>query len=266
MLRPYVKHYFLFQSAIEAAVKDVVFPTGSMEVIFNLGNDTWETFGENSFRRTPSVELWGQITRPLALRMTGQQTLLGIAFFTHSARGFFNEGLDEFNDRVHDLYEVLGNPVKTLHAQLLEARETKARIALVEQFLLKRLGKHDKKNDTIQRVGSLLASIEGAENRLALPTEHTLGLVAAQHGISSRYLHKLVQQHTGLSPREFRKIRRFQASLRLLVAHEQPLTAVAHACGYFDQSHFIRDFRAFTGLTPSAYRESGLLLHQFFID
>ncbi|WP_046247124.1 helix-turn-helix transcriptional regulator [Hymenobacter terrenus] len=266
VLRPYVKQYFLFQSNLESAFEDVVFPSGDMEVIFNLGDETWETYGGKTFSKTPLVELWGQVTRPLAIRLVGQQTLLGVKFFTHSAAFFFAEGLNEFNNRVYALQDVLGNSVNILHSQLLEERETNARITLLEQFLLKRLIKSDKKTTTIARVSSLLSSIESTEPQHPASAEHRLGLVASQHGITPRYLHKLVQQHTGLSPREFKKIRRFQSSLRLLAAHKQPLTSIAHECGYFDQSHFIRDFKSFTGLTPSAYLEAELLLNQFFID
>ncbi|MBC8085102.1 MAG: helix-turn-helix transcriptional regulator [Hymenobacter sp.] len=264
VLKPYVKQYFLFQSNLENAFEDIVFPTGDMEAIFNLESETWQTFGENKFHKTPPVELWGQVTRPLAIRLAGQQTLLGIKFFTHSAAFFFDEGLNEFNNRVYDLREVLGNSVKVLHSQLLEERETKARIALIEQFLQKRLLNCGKKTATIARVGSLLRSIENTEVKPAGSAEQSLGLVASQHGITPRYLHKLVQQHTGLSPREFKKIRRFQSSLGLIDAHRQPLTTIAHECGYFDQSHFIRDFKSFTGLTPSAYLDAGLLINQFF--
>ncbi len=49
----------------------------------------------------------------------------------------------------------------------------------------------------------------------------------------------------------FNKINRFQFSLRLIAKNDQPFTAIAYDSGYFDQSHFIRDFKSFTGLTPS---------------
>lgn len=266
ILRPYVKQYFFFQSKLEKAFEDVVFPSGGMEVIFNLGDDTWETFGGSKFSKTPPVELWGQVTQPLAIRLAGRQVLLGVQFFTHSAAFFFDEGLNEFNDRVHDLEQVMGHSARTLHAQLLEARETTARIGLLEHFLLNKLFQRRNKAAAIGRVGHLLTSIEHAEDTPTAPAERSLGLVAAHHGITPRYLHKLVQQHTGLSPRAFKKIRRFQSSLRLLAGPKLPLTAVAHASGYFDQSHFIRDFKSFTGLTPSAYLESTLLINRFFID
>ena len=94
ILKPYVKHSYLFQSYLESAFEDTVFPSGDMEVIFNLGEGMWEILGENKFCETPPVELWGQITRPLAIRSAGKQTMLGIRFFAHSPAFFFDEALE----------------------------------------------------------------------------------------------------------------------------------------------------------------------------
>jgi AraC-like DNA-binding protein len=76
----------------------------------------------------------------------------------------------------------------------------------------------------------------------------------------------LIYQHTGLSPKSFNKISRFQLSLRLIAKNEQPFTSIAYDCGYFDQSHFIRDFKSFTGLTPSAYLENKFSVNQVFLQ
>ncbi|HVU93605.1 MAG TPA: helix-turn-helix domain-containing protein [Puia sp.] len=92
---------------------------------------------------------------------------------------------------------------------------------------------------------------------MALPSgdaaETRINAIATRHGITSRYLNKLIYQHTGLTPISFNKIRRFQFSLRLIARKDQPLTSIAYESGYFDQSHFIKEFKSFTGLTPSAY-------------
>ena len=77
--------------------------------------------------------------------------------------------------------------------------------------------------------------------------------VANRYGITSRYLQKLFLQYTGLTPKLYSKINRFQNSLRLVIKKDISLTSIAYDCGYFDQSHFIRDFKSFTGLTPSDY-------------
>src|SRR5207237_7458101 len=100
------------------------------------------------------------------------------------------------------------------------------------------------------KVGSMLRSIKKD------PAENNLGNVASKYGITPRYLHKLIYQHTGLSPMSFHKIIRFQQSLKLITRNDLSFTTIAYSSGYFDQPHFIRDFKSFTGLTPSAYLDN----------
>jgi AraC-like DNA-binding protein len=77
--------------------------------------------------------------------------------------------------------------------------------------------------------------------------------IARRYNISTRYLCKLFLQYTGVTPKLYNKINRFQHSLRLIAENQFSLTSIAYDCGYFDQSHFIRDFKHFAGLTPSSY-------------
>jgi AraC-like DNA-binding protein len=259
ILKPYIRYYYIFESDSDAEFEDTVFPSGDMEAIFNLGEGTWESSVENKFHKTPQIELWGQITKPLAIRSRGKHTMLGIKFFTHSAAYFFNDGIGVFNDQVSDLGDIIGSPVKNLHAQLLETKDEDKRIGLIEIFLLKRLIGNEKKSSRIDKVADILTSIK--KN----PAENNLGNIATKHGITPRYLHKLIYQHTGLSPTSFNKINRFQFSLKLIAKNEQPLTTIAYSSGYFDQSHFIKDFKSFTGVTPSAYLENASSINLLMI-
>jgi AraC-like DNA-binding protein len=260
ILKPYIKCFYIFESEADIEFEDTVFPSGNMEVIFNLGEGTWESSFENKFFRTPQIELWGQITKPLAIRSKGRHTMLGIKFLTHSAAYFFNEEIGVFNNRVSDLCDIIGSPVKILYSELLEITETNRRIALIENFLSKRLTTTGRKSFRIDKVANILTSIN--KN----PTETCINTIASKHGITPRYLHKLIYQHTGLSPKAFNKINRFQRSLRLIAKNDQPFTSIAYDCGYFDQSHFIRDFKSFTSVTPSAYLENKFPVNQVFLQ
>jgi AraC-like DNA-binding protein len=76
--------------------------------------------------------------------------------------------------------------------------------------------------------------------------------VAARYGMSSRYLQTIFLNYSGLTPNLFSKINRFQKSLQLVAKKDLSLTTVAYKCGYYDQSHFIKDFKYFTGFTESS--------------
>ena len=91
VLKPYIRHYYIFESDSDIGFEDTVFPSGDMEMIFNLGEGIWESSVDSIFSRTPKIELWGQITKPLAIRSKGRHTMLGIKFFTHSAAYFLDD-------------------------------------------------------------------------------------------------------------------------------------------------------------------------------
>jgi AraC-like DNA-binding protein len=246
-LLPYVKCYYIYESDTPASFEDTVFPSGCIEIIFNLGTGKWQTAVEHTFVTTPPIELWGQIIRPLPIKSIGKNTMLGIRFYPHAAAGFLREKVDLFNNQVVDFRDLSDSTVNLLYTRLQETNSWHKRIVLVENFLLQRLSIATAKFGKMTVVSDIMKEIrqydffDNIEN------------VASRYGITSRYLQKIFLQYTGLTPKLFSKINRFQNSLQLLIKNESSLTAIAYDCGYFDQSHFIREFKSFTGYTPSGY-------------
>lgn len=246
-LLPYIKCYYIYESDINTPFDDTVFPSGCIEIIFNLGTGKWQTAVGDTFVTTPSIELWGQIIRPLPIKSIGKNIMLGIRFYPHAAALFLREKVDLFNNQVVDFSDLSDNTVNILYARLQETGSWHTRIALVENFLLNRLAIAEPKFNKIGVVSDVMKEIrrydffDNIEN------------VASRYGITSRYLQKIFLQYTGLTPKLYSKINRFQNSLQLVLKRESSLTAIAYDCGYFDQSHFIREFKSFTGYTPSGY-------------
>ncbi|MBO9615529.1 MAG: AraC family transcriptional regulator [Dyadobacter sp.] len=260
ILAPYIRHYYIFESEGNAAYEDTVFPSGDMEVIFNLGDGIWESFQENSFHKNPAIELWGQITRPLPIRSSGAHLMLGVRFFTHATSFLLDDEIGIFNDQVSDLTDVMGKDIRDLHGRLQEANSAAARITLLDDFFTGKLMRASRRQDRLDKIARILTSLTKD------PSENNIGRTAGTFGITTRYLHKLVYQHTGLSPKSFDKIHRFKTSLKLIGENKLPLTSIAYDAGYFDQSHFIRDFKSFTGLTPSAYLSNLSAVNQMLIN
>ncbi|GAO45499.1 putative AraC family transcriptional regulator [Flavihumibacter petaseus NBRC 106054] len=218
-----------------------------MEFIFNLGDGFWKTQQNERFLTTPPVELWGQITQPLRVKAGGKNHMLGVRFYPHAASLFLRQEASHFNDQVMDLRDVVGGEVVTLYEQLLNTPVSSDRISVLETWLLQRIA-----GETV--LSGKMPLISQVVNDLSLPDNAlTVETVASRYNISPRYLHKLFVLYTGIGPKSFMKIRRFRRSLALLRQENESLTAVAYEAGYFDQAHFIREFKAFTGLVPSAY-------------
>jgi AraC-like DNA-binding protein len=245
-LKQYVKCYYIYESDTNVAFEDIVFPSGCIEIIFNLGTGNWQTAASDGFVTTPSIELWGQLIRPLPIKSIGKNTMLGIRFFPSAAACFLNDKVALFNNQVVDFNDVSGDAV-TLYSKLLETTQWNKKIQLVEDFLLHRLQASERRLGRITLVDEIMKEI--GKNDFFDNIEN----VASRYGITSRYLQKLFLQYTGLTPKLYSKINRFQTSLQLVTKRNTSLTSIAYDCGYFDQSHFIREFKSFTGFTPSGY-------------
>jgi AraC-like DNA-binding protein len=132
-----------------------------------------------------------------------------------------------------------------LHERLVEARTQGQRFQILEQCLLARavrpLARHP-------AVAFALSAFQGRA------PARTVGDVTTTLGLSPRRFIEVFTREVGLTPKLFARIQRFQNLLWTLNGHASPAWAdLALACGYYDQAHFIRDFRSFSGLNPSGY-------------
>jgi AraC-like DNA-binding protein len=215
--------------------------------MFNLGSSSFETGRGEGFSKTPTVELWGQIIEPLTFRSLGKGKMLGARFFPHTAALFINDPINLFNDVVSDFNYIAGKDATTLHEKLWETEKLGDQIKLFEEYLINKLHQFQKKQQKFRVVNSAMNDLKRED------FFENIEDVAARYNITSRYLQKLFVEYTGVSPKLYQKIHRFQKSLLLTGKDHESLTDIAYECGYFDQSHFVRDFKYFTGMTPSAF-------------
>jgi len=173
--------------------------------------------------------------------------MLGVRFHPHAGSCFVKENIERLHNQVVSFADISGSEVHVLGERLLNTQDWNARISLVEHFLLTMLSSHQKRSGRISVVTSIIQELKHEQ------FFDNIENVASRHGITSRYLQKLFLQHTGLTPKLYSKINRFQNSLKLVSKKDKTLTSIAYDCGYFDQSHFIREFKSFTGVTPSGY-------------
>ena len=243
-LKHYVQCYFICENNTPAVIEDKVFASGFVEIMFNLGESGPQKLMNGKLVSQPSIQLWGQTIQPLSFSTTGKHTMLGVRFFTHTAACFFDEPIDTFNNHVVDFNDIAGRDARLLYTKLLEANTLAKRIELVEEFLLARLTRFASRFGRLNMMNSIMHELNHED------FFENINSVAARYGLSSRYLQKLFVTYSGLSPNLFSKISRFQKSLQLVAQKQLSLTAIAYDCGYYDQSHFIKDF---TGSAPSHF-------------
>lgn len=188
----------------------------------------------------------GQLSSAFDFQPSGSINLLGVRFHAHGIFPFLHLPLVEMTDRVVALHEVWNNFSKELEPRLFEAPDDRRRINLVEDLLLTMVGKYDMHADThVKNAVECIASKQGL-----ISIEELTG----QIGLGRRQLERKFALQVGVSPKLYTRIIRFQKIFNLVQRTEKyKWPDVSVDCGYYDQSHLIRDFKTFSGRTPSDY-------------
>jgi AraC-like DNA-binding protein len=164
------------------------------------------------------------------------------------ARRFFGMPMGELAGQVVELEGLIGAEAGELAERLALTPDWATRIDLFERAIARR----------VLAAAAVAPELEWAWGRLlasggAVP----VGELAAELGWSRRYLAARFRSELGMAPKALARILRFERAVGRLRAGEE-LAALALDAGYYDQAHFNRDFRAFAGKTPTAYRPSAV--------
>lgn len=258
-LSPFVECYYGWEKQ-ETAGQPLVIespPSGFGSMVFNYG-DAYRV--GNSQQRSASVPesfLTGQATQNYLLTLPGRIAMVGIVFKPAGLSSLFGLPMYEFTDERTDLSDVLGAVVPTLQARLAEAEGPAARIRLLEQFLNRQLGKKSDPFDRTDYAANRIVSQKGVTNINDLMGD----LYVCRRQFERQFLHKV-----GVSPKYYARIRRVGylcarlASQRWQVADWHDLI---YQSGYYDQSHFIREFTQFMGKRPTIYLKDNRELTQY---
>jgi AraC-like DNA-binding protein len=153
--------------------------------------------------------------------------------------------MGELRGHTVDLVDVLGAAGRRLAEQLREAATWRYRFALLDRFLLRRLERGPRPGPEVEWAWRRLVATAGA-----VP----IGRLAAEVGWSHKHLITRFRRQVGLAPKTAARLVRFDGVWRRLDQHRPPDWAdLARQAGYADQAHLIRDFRQFTGTTPTAF-------------
>jgi AraC-like DNA-binding protein len=170
---------------------------------------------------------------------------MGVQFTAGGAWPFLGFPTGELHNQHLSLSAIWGRRADELHHQLLEARSAKARFRTLEETLLERL------HEAAPQPAAVKYALAAFDRT---PHDQAIGTVSETVGLSARRFIEVFGDHVGMTPKLYCRVRRFQTVLRLIGGQATVDWAqVALACGYFDQAHFNRDFRAFAGVTPTTY-------------
>jgi AraC-like DNA-binding protein len=257
VLATLVKCYWTLESPKEKTpVKNTIVPDGCMKMIFHYG-DLYKRYTSNGDSVTlPRCFLIGQLTHPLEVEPTGPTGTFFICFHPYGFLPFATIPIKEMENTAVTLDKLFGTDGEEFGQKILEAKSTAERIRLSEDFLLNRLTDVDTIDSIVRSTVDIILTCNG---------HLSVDQLSKQTNINRRQLVRKFSSAIGLSPKQLSKTIRLQGALKVLLNTEiNNLVDLAYEGEYYDQAHFIKDFKEFTGLTPKEFYGDHLKMSLIF--
>lgn len=217
-------------------------PDGSPELIFSLGDPFEHAAASGTITRQPRAFLVGQITAPMLVRPTGRTDLVAIRFESDGA-SILHPDLRRLTDGWAEV-SALGQPaLRALERTLGTVTDPERRVQLAEAAI-RSIAAASLRPDP--RVSMAVRAIRESHGGVAQDA------LAASLSVAPRTLQRLFATQVGITPKHLARIVRFQRVFSAWRSDPRSLARVAAECGYFDQSHLVRDFRDLAGMPPAA--------------
>jgi AraC-like DNA-binding protein len=240
---------FWFCSDTPSHPRERILPSGTVELVINLTDDEIRIYDPSEParpRRYPGAVVSGPYSNFFLIDPLVHASIIGVHFRPGRAVPVLGVSASELADAHADLESVWGHTAAELRERLCTAATPARRFAVLEEVLLRRL------RPPPPRHGAIPVALDAFELADAAVKVRDL---ARRVGLSHRRFIQLFTAEVGMTPKLYGRVRRFQRARELVrKATEPDWAAVAVVCGFFDQSHLIRDFGAFSGLSPVAYQ------------
>jgi len=229
-------------SATVTQARQRVLPNGNLQIILNLAADAIREFRDDSpsseYAVSPTI-LTGLQTRYEWVDTRDLQEIVGVVFLPGGAAPFFRESARHFRSRTLALADLV--PMRDIRGRLQQEPTAHGKLKRLEEWLL-----------SVSRPDAL--RVPAAARAAVLLKERSVRETAQMLGCSERHLHTLMTNEVGMSPKTWGRLQRFNRAVRALhTGEEVRWEELALECGFYDQSHFSNEFKAFAGIDPRTY-------------
>jgi AraC-like DNA-binding protein len=236
---------------LEVPVKDPpqrqrIIPDGTIEMAFILGEDIKRYTNGDEFIIQPRSMVLGQTIEPFYIEPTGYVNTFAIRFYPFGFSNFVNIPIENLANKETPLKELFGEQIaENLEKRIALAESVKEKIQIIEGFLIEKLNEEKTIDKIVKTTIDALMLSKGSES---------ISNIINKDKSTRRQLERMFKKQIGISPKQLGKVIRLQTALKLLLNQEsEKLTNIAYKCEYYDQAHFIKDFKEFTGVSPKEF-------------
>jgi len=238
-LRPYVRYHWMLESDEPFSV--LTFPIGCPQIIFHRKSPLQiPELGKSQSHFTVS----GQVNFPAHIQSCGHLDMIVTVFYPHTVGMFTGTPPSEFYNLEISGYDLENVELNDVAARVFDCKDAENAVGLLEQWMITKI------NPALNlwRTGNTITALMNDPSM-------SVSSLADSVCLSRKQFDRIFREHVGMNPKEYSRVVRFQKVLWSLQNGARNYADIAACCGYADQSHLIREFKAMSGHTPKSLTE-----------
>lgn len=247
-LDQFLEVFIYFEGVYHAHTVDRFLPNGDVEILIDFHDAPQYIYDNHTLKEIQACHhVWasGLRTEPITIPSGNGSAMMVISFKKGMAAPFFPFPMDEIKDSVVDADLVWGSDFGLLRERLLAIKDVTERFRIVENFLIRKFRPKLELNPCVTFAVGEMTSRPDALN---------IAKMNERIGYSQKHFTEMFRRQVGVTPKSYLRLMRFQKAVQIIDdADKIDWGTVALECGFYDQAHFINDFKHFSGFTPEQY-------------
>lgn len=242
LLQPYIRYYWVFKS--NRQLETYTYPIGCTQIIFHKRAPLYIPELEVT---QDKLTVSGQVNFSSHLCTVGNTEMIVVVFHPHAMSMFLNMPTSLFYNQEVSGYSLENKSLNELATRIFDCENNSICISHIEKWLLSQIAAN------ITDATSKIKRIDAAIQRIYITPQISVNELSSLACLSKKQFERLFQSFVGINPKEYARIVRFQKALAHMQhqgSKELNQAQIAYTSGYADQSHFIKEFKRFSGYTP----------------
>ncbi|MBD2461245.1 AraC family transcriptional regulator [Oscillatoria sp. FACHB-1407] len=246
LLAPYIACYWILRTTVEHPARhELILPDGYAELILNYGRAySWYDQQRGANQEIQTVHLIGERDASILVELGGGIDQVGVKFKPLGLFSLVRQPLDEFANQIASPHELSDSSIQELYEQVFATTPDSGKIERLNAFFIQRLLVVDQLEPFIGKALQVILRYQGN-----IRIEDLKDLLDVHY----KTLERKFKTYVGISPKTFARIVRFKNTYKQFHRMAQRDPYFFLDLGYYDQNHFIKDFKYFLHTTPSAY-------------
>ncbi|MCP4131022.1 MAG: AraC family transcriptional regulator [bacterium] len=244
ILKRLIKYFYSIESDSIIHLKHKILPTHEVRISFNLSEDII-THEINNVKYSNGIFSSGIWNQPKLVNHNCKLNIIGFTIYPGAAYSLLKIPISEFLNKIINMDCLIKDFSLEIAEKTGKIESASKKIKVIEEELIKMIDPDYFAGKEIFHAMSLL----GSKNKFI-----SINQYCNEFGINQRRLERNFNKYIGMTPKQFQKSNRFQNMMDKLILNKYPdLIDLAYDRGYYDQAHFIHDFKTYTGESPKQF-------------